>query len=62
MKKVVCSQMRVIAETDFKSIHGCGAGANGTSRSDSVQTALSGDRGCVAGARDAQRASGKGPR
>jgi len=58
MKKVTCNQMKVVAASDLKHING-GAGDSSMSRSEAVQTALSGDRGCVAGARDAQQASGQ---
>jgi hypothetical protein len=57
MKKVICNQMKVIAESDWKHIHGAGNG--NTSRSDAMQTAVSGSRGCVAGARDAAKSRGK---
>lgn len=55
MKKVICHQMKVVSEENLKHVHGAGHNHQGMSRSDALQTAISGDRGCVAGARDAQR-------
>jgi len=48
MKKVKCSQIRALTEDELKSVNG------GMSRSDAIQTAISGDTGCGAGARAAQ--------
>lgn len=71
MKEVICSQMKVMEESDLKHVYG-GAGdrktnasqpasrpatrpANTTSRSDAAQIVISGSQGCVAGARNAQQ-------
>lgn len=59
MKKLICNQMKVIAESDLKHIHGAGNN-NGTSRSDAAQTAMSASRGCVAEARRVQQARSGG--
>lgn len=53
MKRIICHQMHVISARDLPRVHGAGnSQTSQTSRSDAVQTAMSGDRGCVAAARD----------
>lgn len=49
MKKVTCSQARLLTNEELINING------GMRKSDAVQTAISGDKGCQVGARDTQK-------
>ncbi|MEN9657913.1 MAG: hypothetical protein RL571_1378 [Pseudomonadota bacterium] len=55
MKKVACHQMQIVSEDEFHLISGGeGEGGEGGSMTDNLQTVLSGDMGCVAGANAAR--------
>lgn len=55
MKKVICNQVRMLSEDELQHVIG------GGNTSDSIQTAISGDRGCGAGASDENKNKDNNP-